>query len=129
MIKKTIAYFTLVLGLICISGCIKSESKIPAFQQTFPLQYEQWTDLRLALYRIVIEENLSFMDNSTPYPSGAHTLMIQMGRTDHLVVIITAIKGSDTVSLGINCEQQCLVWSGVRDKLIAIMKNPQLSSL
>lgn len=123
MTKNTITPLFLVLSLVFTSSCMKAKSEVSDFQQSYVLQYNQWNTLRRALYQVVIDENLSYMDTSIPYPSGAHTLMIQMGRADQLTVIVIVIKGSDMVNLGIDCEQQCLDWSNVRDKLIAIMQN------
>lgn len=123
MTKNTITPLFLVLSLVFTSSCMKAKSEVSDFQQSYVLQYNQWNTLRRALYQVVIDENLSYMDTSIPYPSGAHTLMIQMGRADQLTVTVTATKGSDMVNLGIDCEQQCLDWSNVRDKLIAIMQN------
>lgn len=123
MTNKIIASIVLALSLVFTSSCMKTESKIPEFQQSYALQYNQWNTLRQALYQLVINENLSYMDTSVPYPSGAHSLMIQIGRSDQLTVIVTATKGNDIVDIGIYCDQECLDWSIVRDKLIAIMQN------
>ena len=123
MTKNTITHLFFALSLVFTSSCMKAKSEVSEFQQSYALQYNQWNTLRQALYQVVIDENLSYMDTSIPYPSGAHTLMIQMGRADQLTVTVTATKGSDMVNLGVGCDQQCLDWSNVRDKLIAIMQN------
>lgn len=123
MTNKIIVPIVLALSLVFTSGCMKTESQVPDFQQSYALQYNQWNTLRQALYQLVINENLSYMDTSVPYPSGTHSLMIQIGRSDQLTIIVTATKGNDMVNLGIYCDKECLDWSDVRDKLIAIMKN------
>lgn len=107
---------------------MKEKSETPKSKESYVLKYDQWTSLRLTLYQTVIDENLSYMDTSVPYPSGTHTLMIQMGRSDQLRIIVTATKGIDTVNVGIYCDEQCLDSSKLQHKITMIMENLSDSS-
>lgn len=122
MIKKILLLTLLMSVSLCFAGGAAIDGKAPFFQKTYSLPYTKWDELKLSLYQIAIEYHLAYMDNSVPYPSGAHTLLVQMGQADKVAVIVVATKDSDIINLNINCDSQCEDWLTLKDKLIKLFK-------
>lgn len=121
MIKKILALSTVIIALVYFSSTQAINIKTPDFSQSFSVSYQQWDNLRVALYKVAIEKKLNYMDNSTPYPSGTHTLLIQMSRVDQLAITIVGTKDSGEVNLGIDCESTCESWDELKATLVNVL--------